>query len=103
MSEYATEVDGYIKQFEDEKQQRLHAIRALVHRMVPSVSECISWRMPTFRLAEGGNIIQMAAFKSHIGLYPEPDTIQALRLNWQGFPPARGRFSCRWKLRCPWS
>jgi uncharacterized protein YdhG (YjbR/CyaY superfamily) len=74
MNEYATEVDDYIKQFDGEKQQRLQAIRALVHRMVPSVSECISWRMPTSGLPKVGNIIQMAAFKSHIGLYPEPDT-----------------------------
>lgn len=90
MNEYATEVDDYIKQFDGEKQQRLQAIRALVHRMVPSVSECISWRMPTFRFAEGGNIIQMAAFKSHIGLYPEPDTIQALKAELAGFPTSKG-------------
>ena len=90
MSEYATEVDGYIKQFEDEKQQRLHAIRALVHRMVPSVSECISWRMPTFRLAEGGNIIQMAAFKGHIGLYPEPEAIEAFKAELSDFPTSKG-------------
>ncbi len=90
MSEYATEVDDYIKQFDDEKQQRLHAIRALVHRMVPSVTECISWKMPTFRLAEGGNIIQMAAFKSHIGLYPEPQAIEAFKAELSGFSTSKG-------------
>lgn len=90
MNEYATEVDDYIKQFDDEKQQRLHAIRALVHRMVPSVSECISWRMPTFKLAGGGTIIQIAAFKSHIGLYPEPEAIEVFKAELSGFPTSKG-------------
>ncbi|HAP57890.1 MAG: DUF1801 domain-containing protein [Sphaerochaeta sp.] len=90
MGAYAAEVDAYIKQFDDDRQQRLQAIRALVHPQASDASECISWRMPTFRLAGGGNIIQIAAFKNHIGLYPEPEAIEAFKAELSGFPTSKG-------------
>ncbi|KAF5034773.1 MAG: hypothetical protein GX626_11010 [Spirochaetales bacterium] len=90
MGAYAAEVDAYIMQFDDEKQRRLQSIRSLVHDLVSDASECISWRMPTFRLAGGGPIIQIAAFKNHIGLYPEPEAIEAFKAELSGFPTSKG-------------
>ena len=72
---YAQEVDAYIAELEKEKRIPLDQIRTLVHAVVPEVVESIKWRMPTFSLPEGGDIIHMAAFKSHIGLYPLPEAI----------------------------
>jgi uncharacterized protein YdhG (YjbR/CyaY superfamily) len=101
MGAYAAEVDAYIMQFDDEKQRRLQSIRSLVHELVSDASECISWRMPTFKLAGGGTIIQIAAFKNHIGLYPEPDTIQALKAELAGFPTSKGAIQLPLEIPLP--
>lgn len=90
MSEYATEVDHYITTAEGVRQEMLSSIRALVHTLAPGVQECISWRMPPFRLPEGGNILQMAAFKAHIGLYPEPEAIEAFKTELSGYRTSKG-------------
>ncbi|MBJ2355313.1 iron chaperone [Sphaerochaeta sp. S2] len=73
---YAQEVDTYIAELEKEKRIPLDQIRTLVHEVVPEVVESIKWRMPTFSLPGGGDIIHMAAFKKHIGLYPLPKAIE---------------------------
>nr|WP_321261557.1 DUF1801 domain-containing protein [uncultured Sphaerochaeta sp.] len=73
---YAQEVDAYIAELEKEKRIPLDQIRTLVHEVVPDVVESIKWRMPTFSLPGGGDIIHMAAFKNHIGLYPLPEAIE---------------------------
>ena len=72
---YAQEVDAYIAELEKEQRIPLDQIRTLVHEVVPDVVESIKWRMPTFSLPGGGDIIHMAAFKKHIGLYPLPEAI----------------------------
>nr|WP_319473010.1 DUF1801 domain-containing protein [uncultured Sphaerochaeta sp.] len=72
---YVQEIDIYIAEVEKDKRIPLDQIRALVHEVVPEVVESIKWRMPTFSLPEGGDIIHMAAFKKHIGLYPLPEAI----------------------------
>jgi len=38
-------------------------------------SERISWRMPTFYL--NGNLVQFAAFKDHISLFPGSEGVEA--------------------------
>ena len=61
-----------------------------MHVLVPDVQERISWRMPTFSLPGGGNILQMAAFKGHIGLYPEPEAIEALKTELSSYRTSKG-------------
>lgn len=90
MGGYSQEVDAYIRSAEGVRQQKLQAIRALVHVLVPDAEERISWRMPTFSLPGGGTIIQMAAFKGHIGLYPEPLAIEAFKAELAGFHTSKG-------------
>ncbi len=41
--------------------------------MVPSAEQKITYGMPTFKSTQ--NIFHFAAFKNHIGFYPEPDII----------------------------
>ena len=42
---------------------------------LPEAKEKISWSMPTYW--KGRNLIQFAAFKKHIGLYPGPEAVEA--------------------------
>ncbi len=84
----AANIDEYIAAFPAAVQRRLQSIRRTVRRVVPDAQETISYQIPTFRL--GGNLIHLAAFKTHIGVYPGPAAIEALRADLAGFHTAKG-------------
>jgi len=67
-------IDAYIATFPPDVQDKMHALRDLIRRLVPEASEKISWQMPTFYLK--GNLIHFAGFNRHIGLYPGPEAIE---------------------------
>ena len=70
-------IDEYIAAFPPEVQERLKAIRQVIHEAAPQATEKISYQMPTFYL--NGNLVHFAAFKSHIGFYPAPTGVEAFR------------------------
>lgn len=70
-SNSAAEVNAYIAGFPKDVQQKLNKIRAAIRKAAPGVTEKISYRILGFFL-EGRMLIYVAAFKSHIGLYPAP-------------------------------
>lgn len=61
-------IDEYIKPFPPEVQERLEAIRKVIHEAAPAAQEAISYAIPTFT----GTGIGFAAYKYHIGMYPVP-------------------------------
>ncbi len=63
-----TTIDEYIAGFPAEVQQILTRIRATIRKAAPDAEEVISYRMPAFK--QGGILVYIGAFKSHIGLYP---------------------------------
>ena len=87
---YAREVDEYIKNQESIQQQMLISIRALVHHYLPSVEECIKWRMPMFILPDFGDIFGMAAYSKHIGLYPQPQAVSAFAKELKDYHTSKG-------------
>jgi uncharacterized protein YdhG (YjbR/CyaY superfamily) len=84
----AANIDEYIAAFPAAVQRRLQSIRRTVKKVVPDAQERISYQIPTFTL--GGNLIHFAAFKTHIGVYPGPAAIEALRADLAGFRTAKG-------------
>jgi uncharacterized protein YdhG (YjbR/CyaY superfamily) len=64
-------VDSYIAARPPRVQVRLLAIRATIHRIVPEVTERISYAMPAFSL-DGRPILFVAAWKRHLAIYPIP-------------------------------
>jgi uncharacterized protein YdhG (YjbR/CyaY superfamily) len=63
-----TTIDEYIAGFPADVQQILQRIRATIRKAAPEAEEVISYRMPAFK--QGGILVYIGAFKSHIGLYP---------------------------------
>ena len=61
-------IDAYIKEQPEHIQFLLNQVRETIRAALPDATECISWRMPTYRGKR--NIIHFAAFKNHMGLYP---------------------------------
>lgn len=72
-----TKIESYITSFPPETQERLLQIRSIFLKEVPDAQEDIKYQMPT--LIWHGNLIHYAAFKNHIGVYPLPSVIEALK------------------------
>ena len=64
-------VEEYLSGLAPEVRERVEALRAVVHQVVPDAGETISYAMPTFTL-DGRPLLHLAAWKQHIGLYPLP-------------------------------
>jgi len=67
----ARDIDEYIAGFPNDVQKILQTIRLTIRKAVPDAEETISYRIPAFT-SKGRYLVYMAAFKSHIGLYPAP-------------------------------
>jgi len=61
-------VDDYINAQEPPTAERLQAIRAIFHRVLPDTQESIRYDMPAFTV--GKYHLYMSAYKNHIGMYP---------------------------------
>jgi uncharacterized protein YdhG (YjbR/CyaY superfamily) len=65
----ASSIDEYIAGFPPETRGLLEELRAIIKETVPSVTERISYRMPTFDLS-GRVLIYFAGYQGHVGMYP---------------------------------
>jgi uncharacterized protein YdhG (YjbR/CyaY superfamily) len=61
-----TTVGDYIAECPRAVQPILRKLRATVRKAVPQATECISYRMPAYKLH--GVVVYFAAFKQHIGV-----------------------------------
>lgn len=67
-------IEEYILSQPEEAQPYLHQVNDAIKGSIPEAKEKISWSMPTYW--KGRNLIQFAAFKRHIGLYPGPEAVE---------------------------
>jgi len=67
-------IEEYILSQPEEVQGRLRQIDTAIKNSIPDAQEKISWSMPTYW--KGRNLIQFAASKKHIGLYPGPEAVE---------------------------
>ena len=71
------DVDKYIARFPENVQKALEELMQAIQTAAPEAEEAMSYGVPAFRLK--GNLALFAAFKNHIGFYPEPSAIEAFR------------------------
>ncbi len=81
-------VADYIAGYGGEIRERMEKLRELILSCSPDITEKISWGMPTFVL--NGNLVQFAAAKRHIGLYPSPEAITAFADRLSGYKRSKG-------------
>ena len=67
-------IEEYILSQLEEVQPYLRQVNDAIKGSIPEAKEKISWSMPTYW--KGRNLIQFAAFKRHIGLYPGPEAVE---------------------------
>lgn len=81
-------VDEYIAAFPEETRAILEELRATIKAAAPDAEEKISYQAPTFFL--NGNLVHMAAYKTHIGFYPAPSGIEAFKDELAVYKSAKG-------------
>ncbi|MGI8947977.1 MAG: iron chaperone [Ornithinimicrobium sp.] len=64
-------VEDYVAALPPPARDVLQAARTILRREVPGVEESIRYQIPCFA-AGGTYLVHVAAWKSHIGLYPVP-------------------------------
>lgn len=70
-------IDEYIAVFSGDAQEKLQQIRRAVKSVLPAADEKISWKMPSFY--QDGIIMQFAAFKNHVSIFPGPQAVAAFQ------------------------
>ena len=68
-------IEEYILSQPEEVRVYLRQVNEAIKSGIPEAKEKISWSMPTYW--RGCNLIQFAAAKKHIGLYPGPEAVEA--------------------------
>ncbi len=81
-------IEGYISGRPEEVQAALRKVDAAIKAGIPEAKEKISWGMPTYW--QGRILIQFAAAKRHIGLYPGPEAVEAFSGRLDGYKTSKG-------------
>jgi uncharacterized protein YdhG (YjbR/CyaY superfamily) len=88
MKNNQTPIDLYIMNQSEEIQPVLISVRDAIRAVLQQAEERISWKMPTFW--QDFYVIQFAAHKNHIGLYPGPVAIEHFDHELEGFTRSKG-------------
>lgn len=81
-------IEEYIMRQPEYTQPYLQQINQAIKSAIPDTKEKISWSMPTYWKKH--NLIQFAAFKKHIGLYPGPEAVEAFADKLQEYKTSKG-------------
>lgn len=81
-------VSEYIDKQPVTQKEILIKIRELIKNLIPTAEEKMSYGAPAFRL--NSKQILYAAFKNHVGIYPEPEIIEKFKEELKNYETAKG-------------
>ncbi len=81
-------IDEYISIYPGNIQKILEKIRKTIKEVAPEATEKISWGIPTFYLNK--NLVHFAAYKKHIGFYPNPSGIENFKDDLSKYKTSKG-------------
>jgi uncharacterized protein YdhG (YjbR/CyaY superfamily) len=81
-------VDAYVAAAPAPSRVRLAELVELIRAELGDAEECLRYAMPTWRTTE--NLVQLAGYAGHVGLYPGPEAIQAFTERLAGFETSKG-------------
>ena len=82
------EIDKYISSFPEDTQKKLDQMRAIILKAAPGSEECISYKMPAYKLH--GMLAWFAGYKNHLGLYPGASGIAEFKKDIRKYKWAKG-------------
>lgn len=68
------DIDAYLADLEEPKRSTLQAVRRTIVDIVPDAEQCLSYRLPAFRV-RGTVIAGLAAFKDHLSYLPHSGSV----------------------------
>ena len=81
-------ISEYIASQDFRQKEILIKIRKLIKKLLPNAEERMSYGVPSFKL--NGKAILYAAFKHHVGIYPEPKIIEFFKDELEKYETAKG-------------
>ena len=81
-------IEEYIVDFPENIREALQNLRRVIKRTAPGAEEAINYGIPTFKL--NGNLVHFAAFKKHVGFYPNPSAIEAFKNELSAYEISKG-------------
>ena len=84
-----TTIDEYIAQFSPGVQEMLQKVRLTIEQAAPEAEETINYGIPTFKLNDK-NLVHFAAYKTHIGFYPEPSGMEKFSEELSAYDSSKG-------------
>ena len=82
-------IDDYLATLSRDKRAALQKLRQAIKAAAPKAEECISYRMPAFRLG-GKVLVWFGAATNHCALYPGAFPITALKDELKGYATSKG-------------
>jgi uncharacterized protein YdhG (YjbR/CyaY superfamily) len=80
--------DGYLAAVSDDKRAALETLREAVKAAAPGAEECISYRLPAFRL-NGKLLVAYGAAANHCAFYPG-SVVEALKNELKDYDTSKG-------------
>src|SRR5262249_15078823 len=84
----AKTIDDYLERLVDDKRAALERLRKIIHQEVPTAEECISYRLPAFRL-DGRMLVWFGAGANHCAFYPGA-VLEAFQDELKNFKTSKG-------------
>jgi uncharacterized protein YdhG (YjbR/CyaY superfamily) len=82
-------IDEYLATVSADKRAALQKLRRAIKAAAPRAEECISYRIPAFRL-DGRMLVWFGAATSHCAFYPGAHPIEACKAALKGYRTSKG-------------
>jgi uncharacterized protein YdhG (YjbR/CyaY superfamily) len=84
------EIDEYLEGLDEPRRSTLRQMRDTILSVIPDAEECISYRMPAFRV-QGKVVAGFAAFTTHLSYLPHSGSVfTALQSELSGYTRTKG-------------
>jgi uncharacterized protein YdhG (YjbR/CyaY superfamily) len=89
MPDKSKAIDDYLAKLSDDKRAALERLRATIRTAAPKAEECISYRLPAFRL--NGMLVAFGATTKHCALYlMSASTVAGHKKDLDGYDTSKG-------------
>ena len=83
-------IDDYLAPLPDDKRAALEKLRKTIRAVAPKAEECISYRLPAFRL-HGRMLVAFGAVANHCAFYPmSSSTVEAFKDDLKAYKTSKG-------------
>jgi uncharacterized protein YdhG (YjbR/CyaY superfamily) len=89
MSRKPQTIDEYLAPLSNEKRAALQKLRTAIKSAAPKAEECISYRLPAFRLG-GKFLVAFGAAANHCAFYPGSLPVQAHKKELKAYDTSKG-------------